>query len=848
MAAREPETNGLAPVDGRNDDVEAGEDAPLLSNGADGERAAGWSHYPRQLLSRTSQYVHGIASSAYSATTNKGKQRSTDERTVEAGPAAGPSPRPSMKERVRKFKAGHPGIFWTIVGLLIAIGVVLLLLLIAVAHLFLITLRSPNEAVQQRIIARSLNVDGPDKVELLNLTSEGVYVRIDGRIGLDGDAALNEWLGPRKEKGLWKRKERDLIEWVFTKVKGAEVDVGQVALRSPDWSVKRKVDEIHLLPEGDDGDEGKKIQSLARQEPIDLITFDIEPLLVPLPPLKGHGVTSLGNKDEAPEAKTPLSLTVLLKPSAPDLLVFAQNAIKNKRAVLDFNVHSVRVRGLSQKEWTAGEAGKKRWNVPGWVDLAMGDIWKRLGQDIPKLDNNGTGTDDFLNLTRYDFFEIGKPKDKLELRDDGDLIATASRALGIKAYAEAKNPLGKLLKGYVGYSLPFGVFLPIEDNKDKNNTGSSLFSKPPSTQPKDTVLLAAVATEPIEINGQDKIPLKLTGRVVPPPQSVLSSEGAEPVYASSRNGQKVLDAGNAHVEDDSPGQAALSGFLSRFLRGEPNTVYVHGGSPFTTPQAKKTLGNADDEEPLPGGGSVLPAWLDRALRTLSLPISFPGSKVTDLIQNVTINDLKITPHPFEREKLLCSGTVMGVMNMPGQLATVDVDITDLWPDILVYNGKPPSMRHGGGGGDDDGDKDEAGAQDEDGDEPGKDPDVPEPEPLPDPLPKGAFGRVVPHVWAPATTYLDPTDPKKQRKLLRSELKNVPFTVLPGRGAEFRSFSWKIVTGEGARAGIEGKAKAKIWNSGLGKLLLSNLPVKGVFTVGKRGGDDGDGDGDDGLLL
>lgn len=56
-----------------------------------------------------------------------------------------------------------------------------------------------------------------------------------------------------------------------------------------------------------------------------------------------------------------------------------------------------------------------------------------------------------------------------------------------------------------------------------------------------------------------------------------------------------------------------------------------------------------------------------------------------------------------------------------------------------------------------------------------------------------------------------------------------------------------MTGEGARAGIEGKARAKIWNSGLGKLQLSNLPVKGVFTVGKRG-NDGDGDGDDGLAV
>lgn len=53
----------------------------------------------------------------------------------------------------------------------------------------------------------------------------------------------------------------------------------------------------------------------------------------------------------------------------------------------------------------------------------------------------------------------------------------------------------------------------------------------------------------------------------------------------------------------------------------------------------------------------------------------------------------------------------------------------------------------------------------------------------------------------------------------------------------------MLTGTGALAGIEGSARAKIWNSGLGKLELRNLPVKGAFVVGQRG--DGGGDDDDG---
>ncbi len=34
----------------------------------------------------------------------------------------------------------------------------------------------------------------------------------------------------------------------------------------------------------------------------------------------------------------------------------------------------------------------------------------------------------------------------------------------------------------------------------------------------------------------------------------------------------------------------------------------------------------------------------------------------------------------------------GEMNMPGELSSIDVQITHMWPDILVYDGLPPDMR------------------------------------------------------------------------------------------------------------------------------------------------------------
>jgi len=497
------------------------------------------------------------------------------------------------------------------------------------------------------------------------------------------------------------------------------------------------------------------------------------------------------------------------------------------------------------------------------LDLSKSEDLPLPLSTVPDLKNDTKGDKgDLLNLTHYDFFEINGSQKSMSLPFNDQDVSTQDgpRALGIKAVAEAKNPLGKVLHGHIGYNLPLGIFLPVEQSDLKEAASGAENS---------TVLLAAVATEPLTITGETIIPLSILGRVVPPPTGKsMGSEGNDDLTEDTKGwgsvvSQLIFGTGpgaietsaeieytsekqSIHLKQDTPQQVALSGFLSRFLRGEPNTVYVRGGSPFSVQSNETQIPS------LPGDGSVLPQWLDSSLRLLDLPISFPGSKVTELIRNVTIQDLKITPHPFEKEKLLCSGTVLGEMNLPGQLATIDVQITDLWPDIVVYNGKPPALKNGKGGGKqpDDGTGD---GDDDDEDEEfnystfldAPSDDIP---PLPAPMTKNAFGRVRPHDFAPAETILDPNDPEGKKKLLRSELKNVPFTVLPGKGPEFRSFTWKIVTGEGALAGIQGASRAKIWNSGLGKLELKNLPVKGAFTVGKRGGPGGDDDGDDDFAL
>ncbi|KAL9939840.1 hypothetical protein V8E36_001657 [Tilletia maclaganii] len=786
---------------------------------------------------------------------------------------------------------------------LFALALALLVLgAILLGHLFIITLKPPSEDKQSAILTRALTLKGPDRLSLLNLTSEGVLVQLDARLGLDPDEAFDEWLGVRGSRSAWQNIERRWLEWGFRKVKGIRIDiVGPITVAEPDWSRDLPRRRLHLI---DGKHKKKKKQHVAEEDasvwsnrnstapPADLLDFAIEPLYIRLPPLRSRSAKSSIQPQDGAEGGdhpthraehnlTPLNLTLLLKPLLPvsELAAIVEAAAKKKKATLDINVPGVTVRGLGERDMREGERRKREglppiergamrygWGIAGWLSLRQGQTGSRVTDNIPDV-NPGNDTSKLLDLTHYDFFEIGGDDDNPDEKAQGlaavqNMVNTlATRALGIRADAIAQNPLGSLLHGRVRYQLPFGVYLPIEDEVptppggggDDGNGTSVNAKKQRHGDPDDTssVLMAVVATEPIELDGSKHIPLKLQGRVIPPPppsktDSLINSEA----QAVQKTFTSLSSAGKEVHTSETPQERALSNFLSKFLRGDANTVYVRGGSPWArTPTAdgsKSVKGNATDD--LPGDGSPdLPEWISSALNIVDLPISFPGSKVTDLIKDVTISDLRFTAHPFEKERILCSGTVMGVLNLPKELGGVDVKVTELWPDILVFDGKPPSMRkphHGDGDGGNDDDDDDDDYYDDDDDDSVRsrrqqsrtqtkdDPPKPDPNPippLPSPLPDGAFGRLRPHDFTPATTGPDPNDPTGARKLMRSELVNVPFTVLPDRQREFRAFAWKIITG-GAKAGIEGSARARIWNSGLGVLELYNLPVKGTFPV------------------
>ena len=216
--------------------------------------------------------------------------------------------------------------------------------------------------------------------------------------------------------------------------------------------------------------------------------------------------------------------------------------------------------------------------------------------------------------------------------------------------------------------------------------------------------------------------------------------------------------------------------------------------------------------------------------------------------------------------IFASGTVWARLVMPKGI-NVPINATDIWPDVLVFDGEVPKEdephldqtedvvrpagihiphiplppwlptfppyhnipkprlpqlpippinlpSHGDGDSDDnDGEK--------------------EPPPLPDPVPERAFARIRPHTWLPACTTPDvpPDDGEEDGWVIinvgggeeetgwsatvTSKVHDVPLEVLPGREVQFRNFVSKVLLSkDGALAGVKGTSAVRAAIPGL----------------------------------
>jgi hypothetical protein len=246
------------------------------------------------------------------------------------------------------------------------------------------------------------------------------------------------------------------------------------------------------------------------------------------------------------------------------------------------------------------------------------------------------------------------------------------------------------------------------------------------------------------------------------------------------------------------------------------------------------------------------------------PAPNPPPKV---LRDVTIKRMMLT---FGKEgEIFTNGIVWARLVMPRGI-NVPVNATDVWPDVLVFDGEVPKegeldldkttltgavvlptgihipvptwlpnpMPHRKvpkphlplppvppinlpwrrGDADD-------GSDDGDGGEK-------EPPPLPDPLPERAFARLRPDTWLAARTTPDTPDEREEdgwiifntdggedesgwSATVTSEVHDVPLQVLPGREAQFRNFVSKVLLSkDGALAGVKGTSAVRAAVPGL----------------------------------
>lgn len=256
------------------------------------------------------------------------------------------------------------------------------------------------------------------------------------------------------------------------------------------------------------------------------------------------------------------------------------------------------------------------------------------------------------------------------------------------------------------------------------------------------IKMAEVFTRPIELKGQKTIRLLIDGNVV----SDLES---------SRN--------------------TLSGFIQNYLHGVSNPVLVRGLS-----HSSKHIHT--------------PNWILSGLPRINATLAFPSpNPPPELIRSVTIENMKISE---SGGKVLASGMVKVVVQLPKEMQGISVNVTGVRPNILIFDG----------------------ISSEDDVDPDSGP----------PYPPKAFGHIQPDEYLISESRIE-----GDYIVVTAPIDKQPIDVLPGRDSVLSDFVAKIVFKGGALAGIKGKAGVEVHLVGVnGGLVLDELPVSGKVIIGK----------------
>lgn len=388
--------------------------------------------------------------------------------------------------------------------------------------------------------------------------------------------------------------------------------------------------------------------------------------------------------------------------------------------------------------------------------LTVGRAFSR-NPTVPDSPDIPSDPAELVKLKSYSLVPIPQPPS--DPNPGNDTCPPPLDNLAVYANARVINPGYEQLARYgldldIPFAWPYRVQLPVP-HKQHKKTNKGKHDE--TDVPERRVLLAAGVVEPF------KIP------------------------SSSKHFDVSINATVQRTDNASTDLSrSLSAFVTRFVSGENNTAIV----------------SFDPSSPF---AASLPSFLVPLIRDVEVQYAVPGlpPDERELLKDLQIKDMKVHGSEDGSGGFQVDGIMEGRIVFPegmGMDALEDpLNITAVWPDILLYDNLPPAS-------------DPDNPDDDDGKMP------------PSPLPLNAFARFRTTDFTPAET----VKLQDGTTIMRAHVKNVPFEVL--RADVLRRWIAKIVFsgGKGVRTGIKGVSQARATLRGFGDVELHKLPVLGVF--------------------
>ncbi|TFK52786.1 hypothetical protein OE88DRAFT_1656374 [Heliocybe sulcata] len=300
---------------------------------------------------------------------DKGKQRATAPEPDERAPLlGGPSSRGLDDEQQTRSQRSRQQL-WSKLCAVFAISfllcIVLFLLVIAYSYRARAEHLTPDD-----VINHGLHIYGPDRVDVLNITAEdGIWVRVDGRIGLDA-GTLMDVRRDEEEDGFFDDVRKGIGRWGMRRLRTVTVESMTADL------------------------------VFHHKQPVVLATVSTVPVEVPLTIERPSDLSWLTN----------LSIPILIRPTANGsaLLDFARHSWRNGFADIRASVNRVQIHGGGPAD--NGWRNRLRLDRPN-VHV---DVRKKI-PELPGLPSPGQDFPPAEDLVTLKTFSVSSGKESLHL-------------------------------------------------------------------------------------------------------------------------------------------------------------------------------------------------------------------------------------------------------------------------------------------------------------------------------------------------------------------------------------------------------------------------------------------------